>query len=1114
MDFDKAYKALNDKQRQAVDEIEGPLLVIAGPGTGKTQLLSARVARIMQQTDTLPQNILCLTFTENGALNMRERLTQFIGQAAYDVQISTYHAFGREIIGRFPEYFAQLRLQSPIEKLGQHEIISQLVEQMSYLNPLKQTQYHLGDLISTISDIKRALLTSESLHKVADENLAFLNKTNTQIKQIFADFTSMPRNVTQALQYFEQVQSLLAKYDTSDSTSLYGSLRDLLLQELTEALELSETEKTKPLTKWKNKWLVKDVNNTFILDGTLAAKRIHAIADVLDAYQAELTKRGLYDFDDMILQAVYALQNNDDLKFTLQEQYLYILLDEFQDTNAAQAKLVQLLSDNPVSEGRPNVMAVGDDDQAIYAFQGAHISNMLDFAKNYRDTTVISLDRNYRSHTNIISSAQNISSQIAQRLTDSFKDVTKNLIASNESLPPHAQILRQDFMSSPAQSDWIAKKINNLISDGGVVPSEIAVLAPKHRCLEPVIAHLNKLNIPLRYEKRENILEAPIIKQLLAMSELVIALGENNEASANALWPEVLSFEFWQIPIATIWQLSWAVSDSKGELNWSKLLTQDEKLRPIAMFMKSLGTLHQTETMEIMLDYLIGSNELEITDEITPQYLSPLRAYYTNENMQSKNPDVLYQTLSHLTVLRNNLREYQATREDTFYLTDLLHYVALYKTADERMINTSPYNQHSESVQVMTVYKAKGLEFKHVFLLDMQDEVWGESSRGNGNKLTLPANLTPIRHAGATEDERLRILFVAMTRAKIGLYLTSYRQSYSGKLTKRLKYLDEQEQADSGFKSLVLPETNQTILTGDDTVPDLVTMTTNWQSVHSGGLAQTQLRDLLQERITNYKLSPTHLNTFIDTEHGGPQVFLMNTLLRFPQAPSASGQFGNAIHETLEWLQQQLNRTARLPDTENAVEYFTKVMRSQHLSQDETERLIERGKHALNAFIAQRGSGFKANDVPEYNFSREGVLLGKALLSGKIDKLIVDRKAKTIEVIDYKTGKPHEKWESSLKLHKYKQQLYCYKILVEASHTFAGYKVIGERLEFIEPDANGKIHTLELKFNEKEFIKTKLLLQAMWQRVQTLDFPDITTYQPSLKGAIEFEDWLTSQPSA
>jgi len=146
-EFESVYRALNPEQKQAVDKIDGPLLVIAGPGTGKTQLLSARVANILTKTDTPARNIMCLTFTENGAENMRQRLSSFIGQAAYDVTISTYHAFGGDLIRRFPEYFSETRLQNPVDELGQRQLIADIVEAMSYSNPLKQTRHHLGDLI-------------------------------------------------------------------------------------------------------------------------------------------------------------------------------------------------------------------------------------------------------------------------------------------------------------------------------------------------------------------------------------------------------------------------------------------------------------------------------------------------------------------------------------------------------------------------------------------------------------------------------------------------------------------------------------------------------------------------------------------------------------------------------------------------------------------------------------------------------------------------------------------------------------------------------------------------------------------------------------------------------
>lgn len=435
--YETALKGLNAAQKQAVETTEGPVLVIAGPGTGKTQLLGVRVAHILQTTDTLPQNILCLTFTENGAENMRGRLTRFIGKEAYHVTISTYHAFGGDLIKRFPEVFAETRLQTPVDDLAKRQVVRDIIATLEYQNPLKQLRHHVGDLISTISEIKRALLTSEDLRAIARENAVFIAGASSEVQRIFGGIITMPRTLPKALPFFEALlEAIQTAAPASPAHQTFGSLASLAANSLSAALtEASEIGKTTPLTKWKNTWLAKDADNAYIFDGGLKNQRIQALADVFEAYQQALISHEWYDFDDMILRAIEALEKNPDLKYSLQERYLYLMLDEFQDTNAAQLRLVQLLSDNPVHEGRPNVLAVGDDDQAIYAFQGAEYSNMLDFYRMYQSVSVINLTENYRSSKDILTTAQNIASQIETRLERHFEEMSKELLAANPKLP-------------------------------------------------------------------------------------------------------------------------------------------------------------------------------------------------------------------------------------------------------------------------------------------------------------------------------------------------------------------------------------------------------------------------------------------------------------------------------------------------------------------------------------------------------------------------------------------------------------------------------------------------------------------------------------------------------
>jgi DNA helicase-2/ATP-dependent DNA helicase PcrA len=388
--YEEALRRLNNAQKQAVTTTEGPVLVIAGPGTGKTQLLTTRIAHILATTDTLPQNILCLTFTDSAAHTMRERLASLIGQQAHDVTISTYHAFGSELIRRFPDYFMSDSELQPADDLGIDRILRGIIAQLPYSNPLKYSDAYLGDIKSLVSDAKKNLLTPDDLRSVASHNLAFIAHASGIVSSTLGNLVRITKKDIPA---FSNLAESLGPLNSSDQPHAgILSLAGLCTQELAEALaESDRTNKTTPLTKWKNNWLAKDAAGQSILDGQKTNQKLLAAADVYEQYLAELKTRGLFDYDDMILRAVHALETNDDLRYTLQERYLYVLLDEFQDTNGAQLRIVELLTNNPVNEGRPNVLAVGDDDQAIYAFQGANYSHMLQFNRLYRDVLPVPL---------------------------------------------------------------------------------------------------------------------------------------------------------------------------------------------------------------------------------------------------------------------------------------------------------------------------------------------------------------------------------------------------------------------------------------------------------------------------------------------------------------------------------------------------------------------------------------------------------------------------------------------------------------------------------------------------------------------------------------------------
>ncbi|QQS18236.1 ATP-dependent helicase [Candidatus Saccharibacteria bacterium] len=1020
--FREVYMGLNSAQREAVDTVYGPVLIIAGPGTGKTQLLSARVAHILEVTDALSQNILCLTFTESGAQNMRERLMSFIGQAAYDVSIGTYHAFGSTIIGRFPEYFTDLRLERPVDELGKRQILASIIENTDYQSPIKQVRHHLGDLVSTISEVKRGLLTPKDLRSIAVANTAVIEQTKDGIGEILAPYSSrLPSKISAAEPIFQAVREIL-HFTTHHPPSTHQHLAGLAAHELDAALTLaSEDSTTKPLTAWKNKWLVKDSDNRFMLVGELEAKRIAALADVLESYQTKLAEKGLYDFDDMILRTIDVLERHDELRFTLQEQYQFLLLDEFQDTNAAQLKLVELLTNNPSQEGKPNVLAVGDDDQAIYAFQGAEASNMLDFYRMYTDVRVISLSDNYRSRAEILQTTDRVSGQIQARLHHHFPGVTKQIHAKNESLPA-VHMARQIYQSAVAERTAIAASIAQLVATG-TKPSQIAVLAPKHKYLEPLVPYLQNRELAVAYEKRENILQAPVIRELLTMSRLVMALHSGEHRLANSLWPEVLSYDFWDFSTSDIWRMSWKASDKRK--TWSELLLGSVEFKHAAILLLTLAGKVETESVEYMLDALIGTSDVATHDRDLPSVRSPLRDYYFTRQGET----VLYETVTQLTVIRSRLREHQTGVGKELRLPDLLEFVEAYETAEQPMLNTSPYSQSAEAIQLMTVYKAKGLEFDHVFLVACDDTVWGSKALGMGNKLTLPANLTHIRHAGSTDDERLRLLYVAMTRAKYGLHLTSHEQTFSGRKAEAVKYFDESSDDKGARRTRILPDEHQLVTHDSSEPPSLEALTMNWQQRHYNLAAP--LTELLHNRLERYQLSPTHLTHFLDLKYGGPESFLLGTILRFPSAPNVDASFGNAIHGTLQWLQNELNLHSKLPSTAAAIRHAEMYLTRETITGDQLAVQSDRAKHALTSFLAVHKASFHQGNVAEKSFRDEGVFSDDVHLGGKIDLLEIDKTAKTITVVDYKTG---QLGSDPAKLYRYTLQLYCYKILVEGSH--------------------------------------------------------------------------------
>lgn len=1099
--FDSRYKSLNTNQKTAVDTIDGPVMVVAGPGTGKTELLSLRVANILKKTDASPQNILCMTFTDSGAAAMRERLSGLIGPDAYKVAIHTFHSFGSEIINHHGEYFYHGAHFRPADELSSYELLTDILETLPHDNPIASKMNdsftHLSDIQSTISDFKKSGLTPDEVDAILDKNDAFCDWVRPHLQPAFA-----PTLRKSQLPHIETLLRQIADYP-ADDLKLFGyqPLHHVISESLRGAYdEAAADNSTKPLSAWKRTYLYKRSDGQQALKDEKRTVKLRATARVYYEYLLAMQKNELYDYDDMILRVVHAMEVFSELRFELQETYQYILVDEFQDTNDAQMRLIWNLTNNKAQNGRPNLMVVGDDDQAIYRFQGANISNVIDFTARYRDVNVITLTDNYRSGAPILKTARDVITQGEERL--------ESILSLNKQLTPHragdSSVYLETYETEHESHYSLAQRIAN---DYAETPEATrSVIARNHRQLLALLPYLQASGVPLRYERQDNALDSEPIMQLELLARVIDSIAVQDFDETNSLLPELLSHPAWGLPARTLWEIS--LSAYKNRVFWlEEMLAADGQLREIAEWLIVCSHVSQHEPLEQILDRLIGIADIQTSDTehadtedtaiVYEGFSSPLRAYFFPSYGLDTKPGQYLGWLSALQTIRKALREFRSDK--IIKLRDFVEFVDLHREMGLRIQTSGSVEHDASAVTLLTAHKSKGLEFDTVYIVDAHENIWGSSARSRSRLIQFPSNL-PLAPAGDGDDERLRLLYVALTRAKSTLGLFCARRDLNGKDIVPVGALTA---------TTITPYNHGRL----EAAQLVAAIEQDWrQTLMDVDIATKE--QLLRPVLERYKLSATHLNNFLDVTKGGPQLFLIHNLLRFPQAMSPSAAYGSAIHKSLQRAHTHLSATSKRRPVEDVLHDFEEYLRESHLSEEVFAAQLQRGSAALTVFLSHSYEGFHPSQLVERDFRSETIVVDEARLTGAIDLIDIDHDEKTIFITDYKTGKPVRSWKGRteyerIKLHHYEQQLLFYKLLVENSRQFSGYRVSGARLQFVEPDENGEILHLDYRYDATKESDFRRLVAGVWSMIisQSFDAPSEVT---ALKDIIAYENSIVN----
>jgi DNA helicase-2/ATP-dependent DNA helicase PcrA len=868
-----AFLKLNDKQREAVMHIDGPVLVLAGPGTGKTEVLAVRIGQILKQQDVRASNILCLTYSNAAVQAMRKRLLHLIGPDAEKIAIYTYHSLCNKLINEnASDIFSGKTLITDAQR---HMLIEKMIYDHlaamdpNYLKPASSKK--VNDLASIFSTLKQEGITSDQLLEIVENCI-------------------------------QNILPLEEKYLTQKGVLNYDG------RKLQDRLRKFGSE----------------------------------ISEMYVDYNQQLESRKKFEFEDMLIEGVLLLEADNQLKTRLHEQYQYILIDEFQDTNAKQLALIDQICSEVIE---PNIFAVGDDDQCIYRFQGANRSNFQWMRNKFQRLRTIVLDINYRSTATILQESFELIAENGERQPE------KNapLIAGNEDYQDVTHQPSVKVYENAEQEAYALAKHIFENSDGQY--NGIAILARKHKEFELVMRWLDHYSIPYKANRNWiNLLDTPFGKSIYNLLQFIRCHEENSRMAEGFLIQFFLHKKYGRELLKTF--LLSKKQKAKSLYEW--LLGENNADPKLSNLTRSVQELYEIRTELDVLPHLASLIDLAKKDLTIPTMVQEVE------------------------VLSDFVASFVASdrQKNLISLANMFWYHE--QNGINIRVELGIQEEDGENCVILsTIHGSKGLQYDTVFLIGCHSTNWEDRSNREGINVPDLLNRYIVPEPDSLDDMR-RLIYVACTRAKTRLNISYFRKNYNDKdlwmtiLLNNFKNSDRVHFEEVANFEIPKRKNDCYIINADD-----------------------ELTSLVNERLSEFEISPTSTGTWERCQNE----FFFNAIMKIPGTSAEAPSFGTLVHEVLQIIAKE---HFRQHDDHFVNAIVDQQMEKLKLSFHPTRisRYSQYGKWLIREYI-RRYPFVKRPEHIEDDFHY--ILENGAKVKGKLDR--VEAYDIKVKVIDYKTGR-------------------------------------------------------------------------------------------------------------